>query len=325
MLKRYGLRGPALALVALAALALIAAACDGDGGSEDGAQSPDFDDTISLGEGDLFPVINNSSLAVGENRVSMSFFDETDAAVQDAQVSARFYDLNGEEPVLEEEAETRYVPVELFYIDEESGQEKRIVGSGGVYVADVTFDTAGNWGLEAVVTLDGESSEPLTFQFNVLDETPEPAVGDPAPPSEQILLSDVDDISEIDSSYPPHPEMHQITVADALELDVPIVLYVGTPAFCESRVCGPVMEAVMDPLYDEYSDEATFIHVEPFQLKELREGTARIPVPLTEEWGLRSEPWIFVIDSEGLVAAKFEGMAGLDEVETVVRGLLAEA
>jgi len=323
MTTRSKLRWPALAALALAALALVAAACKGDdGGSPDDGQVCDFRESVALGEGDLFPVLNNSSLAVGDNRLSLAFFDESDAAVLDADVSLRICDLTGEEPVLASEAEADYIPVELFYIDEQSGKEKRIVANAGVYVTNVSFDQAGDWGLEATLAIDGEETDLIPFQFTVLEESPEPAVGDPAPPSEQVLLSEVDDISEIDSSFPPHPEMHGITVADALELGKPTVLFIGTPAFCESRTCGPVMETVMDPLYDEYSEDVTLIHVEPFQLKELREGTARIPVQTTEDWGLRSEPWIFVIDSEGLVAGKFEGVTGLEEVRAVVEATL---
>ena len=82
------------------------------------------------------------------------------------------------------------------------------------------------------------------------------------------------------------------------------------------------MDTVMDPLYEKYSDEAVFIHIEPFQLKQLREGIDRIPVEATAEWGLRTEPWLFVIDAQGRIVGKFEGITALDEVETVLVGVL---
>ncbi len=116
--------------------------------------------------------------------------------------------------------------------------------------------------------------------------------------------------------------MHGITIADALAEGRPLVVAFATPAFCETRTCGPVMESVMDPLYDQYQDRAGFIHVEPFQLQELRDGTGRIPVPATSEWGLQTEPWIFVVDADGRVAAKFESITALDEVESVLVDLL---
>ena len=313
---------PGRLVAALAALTLLATAAAACGGSSEPSDA-EFPDVITLGEGEVFPVITNSTLAVGENRLSLGLLDQEYVPVLNAEVHLRFFDLTADEPVLSSEADARYVPVELFIIDEQSGKEKRLVGSNGVYVTQVRFDTAGDWGLQLDVTLaDGRRLEPIPFRFNVLEETIEPAIGEPAPASRQLTLADVADITEIDSSFPSRPQMHETTVADALATGKPIVVAFATPAFCESRTCGPVMDTVMDPLHQKYQDQAVFIHIEPFSLKELREGSARIPVPATEEWSLRTEPWVFVIDRQGKVAAKFEGITNLDEVESVLARVL---
>ena len=222
---------------------------------------------------------------------------------------------------MKSEADARFIPVELYFIDEGPGKEKQVVGSNGVYVAEVSFDRAGRWGVEVRVTLAGDELDPVPFRFDVLEETPEPALGDAAPASRQFTLADVADISEIDSSYPPRPHMHDVTAGDALAGGKPLVIAFATPAFCESRTCGPVMDTVMDPLYEKHKDEAVFIHIEPYQLRELREGAGEIHVEATTEWGIQTEPWIFVVGRDGKVAAKFEGIVALAEVETA----LAEA
>ncbi|MCH7522262.1 MAG: hypothetical protein IH920_00635 [Chloroflexi bacterium] len=305
----------AAVLAALAVLATAAAAC----GGSSAPSAPEFPDVITLGEGEVFPVITNSTLAVGENRFSLGLLDEENSPVLDADIHLRFFDLTGDEPVLTSEADARFVPVELSFIDEPSGKEKRLLGSNGVYVTQVSFDTVGAWGVQLDVTLaDGRQLEPIPFRFDVLEETAEPAIGDPAPASRQLTLADVDDVTEIDSSFPSRPHMHEITVADALAAGKPILVAFATPAFCESRTCGPLMDTVMDPLYERYADDAVFIHIEPFQLKQLREGIDRIPVEATAEWGLQTEPWLFVIDAQGRIVAKFEGIIALDEVETVL-------
>ncbi|MBI1886552.1 MAG: hypothetical protein HYS09_09625 [Chloroflexi bacterium] len=244
------------------------------------------------------------------------------AAILGADVYLTFYDLNGDQPQVRSDAHAQFLGAELFFIDEASGNEKRIVGETGVYVAPVTFDQPGEWGVRVDVTIGDRRLDPLPFRFNVLEKSPEPAIGDSAFPSRQRILDDVKEISQIDSSFPPRPHMHSITVADALKKEKPIVLAFATPAFCESRTCGPVMETVMDPLYNKYKGRAIFIHIEPYKLKELREGIGRIPVKATNEWKLESEPWIFVIDSQGKIAGKFEGIIGLKEVEQVLRDAL---
>jgi len=303
---------PLLALVALAA----AAACGDSSGQQDM-----FPDVITLGEGDISPEITNSALAVGENRFSLGLLDKDNSPVLGAQVRLRFFDLNGDEPVMRSEANARFIPVELSFIDEQ--KERRVAGSNGVYVAEVSFGRAGDWGVEVSATLAGKKLKPVPFRFNVLEKTPEPAVGDPAPPSRQLTLADVADISDIDSSYPPRPQMHDVTVADALASGKPLVIAFATPAFCESRTCGPVMETVMDPLYRKHKDEAVFIHIEPYRLKELREGIGQIPVEATSEWRINTEPWLFVVGRDGKLAAKFEGIVALDELETALWAALA--
>ena len=40
------------------------------------------------------------------------------------------------------------------------------------------------------------------------------------------------------------------------------------------------------------------------------------------EWGLPTEPWVFVVDAKGKVAAKFEGMAYPDELTAALDALL---
>ena len=44
-----------------------------------------------------------------------------------------------------------------------------------------------------------------------------------------------------------------------------------------------------------------------------------------EEWNLRSEPWIFVVDGRGIVRARFEGLTTRRELEGALRLVLAPA
>lgn len=301
-------------LLLAAALAALAVACGGGDGSPD-EPGERFPDVVTLGEGEFSPVINNHTLGVGANRFSLGLLDEENEPILEAEVHLAFYDLSDGGETFKSETDARFIPLELSYTDEESGGEKRVVGNGGAYVAKVVFDRAGPWGVEIFVRRDGKQLEPVPFRFDVFPKTLEPRKGDPAPATVQPVLSDVDDISEIDSSFPPRPHMHDITVADALALDKPILLAFATPAFCESRTCAPVMDTVMDPLYARIKDLVTFIHIEPYNLELLRSGAGRVAVEATAAWQIRTEPWIFVIDRAGRIAAKFEGIVALDEVE----------
>ncbi len=311
---------PAARAMAVATLAILLVACGSGSSSE-----TRFPDVLTLGGGELFPAIANHSLGVGPERVSIAITDRDGNAVLDVAVNARFFDLNGKAPTPKAEVDARFVPVDLSYIDEQSVDRRTPAGRGGVYVTNVDFDTPGDWGMMVTVTRDGRASKPIPFRFTVLEHTPEPAVGDPAPPSRQATLADVRDLGEVDSSYPLRPAMHDTTVAAAIEARRPAVIAFATPAFCESRTCAPVMDTVMDPLAATYAGRAAFIHVEPYVLKDLREANVRRPVPATQEWRLQSEPWVFVVGADGRIAAKFEGPAALDEVRSALDRALAAA
>jgi len=41
-----------------------------------------------------------------------------------------------------------------------------------------------------------------------------------------------------------------------------------------------------------------------------------------DEWGLPTEPWTFVIDSQGLVQAKFEQFTTADQIEAKLLEIL---
>jgi hypothetical protein len=313
---RCGRHAALLLFGALLAVAL-ASACGGSSSDNAG-----FPDVISLGKGELFPAITNQVLAVGDNRLTMTLTDRGDDRVLGATMHLKFYDLNAKKPRLHAEADARFIPVQLSYVDEQSNHEKTVTGADGAYVAGVNFDAPGNWGVQIIVTRDGRTLDPLPFRFNVLEKPLEPGIGDPAPPSRQVTLANVASIDEIDTSYPPRPQMHDVTVADALRTGRPIVVAFATPAFCKSRTCAPVMDTVMDALYAKYRDQAIFIHIEPYQLPQLRQANQEEPVPATREWGLQTEPWVFVIDRTGHIAGKFEGIMAADEVEQTLQRAL---
>ena len=316
--REAGRRRAAVLLSALAALAF--AACAGSSAPSGAAPS----DVVTSGEGNVFPVLANNTLAVGHNRFSLMLVDHEESPILDANVYLRFFDLTGEQPVIKSEADARFIPMELYFTEDHPGSEKRPAGNNGTYVTSVDFDAPGRWGVDISVTMGGRQIELIPLQLDIMEESPEPAVGDPAPPSRQPTLADVTDIAEIDSSIPFRPNMHDITVADALAAGRPLVVAFATPAFCESRTCGPIMDTIMDLLYDKYQEQAAFIHIEPYKLEELRRGDGLFHVEAMEEWNLQTQPWLFVIDRSGKIAAKFEGITARDEVETVLRQALEQ-
>ena len=94
---------------------------------------------------------------------------------------------------------------------------------------------------------------------------------------------------------------------EALDEAKPLVVVFATPAYCLSATCGPQL-AELAKVRDRYAAQANFIHIEIFENPHLLEGQRANAqrVAATYEWGLPTEPWTFVVDADGRIAAKFD-------------------
>ncbi len=96
------------------------------------------------------------------------------------------------------------------------------------------------------------------------------------------------------------------------------------PAFCQSRQCGPTLDAVKD--FAKTEPGITFINVEPYKLQYANGSLQPVfdangnlqPTDVTNAWGLLSEPWIFVVDKNGIVQGSFSLIFTTDELKAAV-------
>ncbi len=311
--------------IALALVALFIAGCGSGGNPPDDGTTTEWPRVQELGDQDITPIPLQSEIVVGDRRFNLGLLDsESQDLILGANVSMAFYTIKAEEGTLQGETPATYVGLIENFVHEHEGDVLHTHEGAevGGYVAQFTFQTPGDWGVELTGAIDGEPFDPVRFRFDVLERGAAPAIGDPAPRSEQPTVRDVAGISDIDSSNPPRPELHEMTVAEALDTGKPVVVSFATPAFCTSRLCGPVLDQVVVPVWEEYKDRAAFIHIEPYDLARARNGEGLIPVPAMVEWGLQTEPWVFVIDREGRVAARFEGISSAAELEAALQALL---
>jgi hypothetical protein len=273
--------------------------------------------------GALQPLITTSELAVGENRFAFGLL-KNHKLLDDAKVVVRVYEIRDEQALLTQVAPARYHKLEVV----EQGNHVHIHPDGtrhlhgdatdvqGVYVAQVTFRRPGSWGLEILAQQGDGPIEAARLTVDALAVAHAPMPGTPAPRSRNPVASDVSDLRRIDSSDPPDPRLHQIRIADAIAQGKPQVIVFASPRLCTSRVCGPVVDVVRT-LIPTYGDRVVFIHQEIWQADS--PGTF---APTVRAWNLRSEPWIFVVDGQGMIRARFEGLTTRRELEAVLRHML---
>jgi hypothetical protein len=186
-----------------------------------------------------------------------------------------------------------------------------------VYSTQVDFPSDGEWRIVALVKRDGETKGTLLPSAVVGEFSGIPRPGQPAPRIHTPTAADVGgDLAQITTRIPPDTQ-NKVDYADALGKE-PIVLLFATPQFCQSRVCGPVVD-VAEQVKEEYGDKAAFIHMEIY--KDNKPPLTRSQV---KAFHLPTEPWLFAIDRQGRVSSVIEGAFGLPLLTSTVKKAVAE-
>lgn len=323
--KRLYRRLLGVKLVALLAVVAVLAAACGGGGEEKGAEKASTVPGASTNQTGLQAVIISSDLAVGPNRFMVGLLQDSQA-VTDAQTKFEFFKLRGNQGELRFQGEATVIKMMRGIVREKPDGTRETLKAGEIaaYTASVDFNEPGDWGVRVTASRAGRTLDPLAVQFTVQEKSRSIAIGQTTPKSRQLTLADAAELSKIDTANPPDPDWHRITIADAVALGKPVAIAFTTPGFCESQMCAPMTQE-LGQLYDKYKDRVTFIHIEPYLLDKARSGQGLVPVPVMEEWGLRTEPWIFVVDGQGKVAAKFEAFVMMEEIEAALKAALGQS
>lgn len=250
-------------------------------------------------------IMVSSDLAAGPNRVAFALVDRDNRPITaaTAQVRALYTPPNADRPTAKQTALAQFQPWPP------PGSNR------GVFVTNITFDQPGAatrehpglWELDITAATAAGAAIQAKTALRVAAKPSTPPLGAPAPRSVTLTAGPNTDLATITSAPNPDPELYQLSVHQALDAGIPLVILFSTPAFCVSATCGPQLE-ILSNLKQRYRGQANFIHIEVFANPHLIQGDrlAAQRVPAVAEWGLPTEPWTFIIDSQGRIAAKFE-------------------
>jgi hypothetical protein len=268
----------------------------------------------------LQPLITTSELVVGDNRFAFGLL-KAGKLLEGADVKLRLYGIDGGEAKLAVELKVPYQAVQN--VKQERSVHRHADGTEhvhggdsvvrGLYIAQLSFARAGDWGIELLVSQENRPVEAVRLAVTVLEAPTTPAIGSAAPRSRNLIARDVKNLREIDTSPKPDARLHQVRIADAIAQRKPQLIVFATPQFCTSRMCGPVVDIVRT-LLPTYGKRVAFIHQEIWQ-----DFADKKVFPTVEEWRLFTEPWIFVVDGQGVIRAKFEGLVMKSELEAALQ------
>jgi len=310
-----------LASLALAPLIFVLSCSSGG--------SDKFPDVITIAQNEPIAQALSTEIVVGENRFPFFILDAQGIPVVDAPATITFYDLTGEEEIKKETMDAvSLVPARDAGLTEQvlhthaDGTRHVHINAGeniGLYAVQASFDKPGRWGAEIEVKSKSLNKK-LIFMFDVIAKGTVPNIGDAAPRSDNLTAADVTDLSIIDTSTEPTADMHTMSIADAVATGNPTLVLFAAPGYCTSLICGPEYE-IMRKLYGQYQGKpVNFVHVEFYQDPATPQ---KRPVQAAAEWNLRTEPWFFLIDGKGNIAARFEGPTGLNELEAAIKRVSA--
>jgi hypothetical protein len=267
------------------------------------AHSHDHEHEGETTAADMQVVLVPSELVVGQNRMAVGLLDGKKQMIQEADVHFQYFDLSDPAtPQSEQEAAATVV--------------QSPDGRTTIFAHDRRFEHAGEWGLEVQANLVDGQTAVQRIKFNVTPNSNSVLPGDVAPQVQTPKLIDAaGDFSQITSAWEPNPAFYQLSLDEALTNGKPTVLLLATPAFCQTRFCGPAYE-IATTLETEFGDTVNFIHVEVYAGLPDPSQTDWTLSPVMDAFGLRTEPWVYVMDADGQVVYRAEGMFTEEEIAT---------
>lgn len=307
-------------------LALLVAGCGGDSDETGSAAKIGVAETTGSVEGSLphwveselaaapggfvSLTLSSSDFAVGPNRVGFLIVRQNGKLVQSPRATVWVGEEGASKPA---RVEAELVPLEPHSHQPGSAPHDHLDATD-LYVTHVDLPATGRYWV--VVTPKGEDIQGVG-SIEVASESATPALGAKAPHSDNPTLADAP-AEAISTARPPDTELLRDSIAGALDAHEPFVVVFATPKYCESRTCGPTVETVDAVRHDLVSSPVRWIHVEIYEDNDPAKGTNE----WVKQWNLPSEPWVFVVDEQGLIREKFEGAVSKDELEQAVRSHL---
>lgn len=279
------------------------------------------------GTGDLTPLVIVSELTVGANRMALGIVqDGSPVNDPEAKIHLKFYDRADTSAAVKAEADAAYFGQGL---------------PAAVYVAYPTFDRAGEWDVVVETQLSG-AVQPVSkrLRIEVMETTTTPNIDQPALAVKTPTVADTP-LEQISSGAQPNPALYQISLDEALKSGKPTAVLFATPGYCRTAMCGPNVK-VLGELQQKFGQQINFIHVEiykfPFDASFTSQAEAYNAAvannrAMTEAeqaagfsdgmlaWKLSTEPWLFLINKDGIIQERFEGGITVEELTPKLEAL----
>jgi hypothetical protein len=201
-------------------------------------------------------------------------------------------------------------------------------GDGKVVVNAVSADRHDKglplpyWPFTLALTAPGvytlKTSDNLEGSFSVVDPSQEkiPKPGEKLPPFDTPTTTDSRGVNPICSRQPICP-LHDITLTQALQTGKPVAYFIGTPAFCQTGVCGPILDFVVAQ-HQRLGDKVAMVHADVYT-----DSAATTTTPAVNAYNMTFEPCLWVADASGTVVERLDFVFDEGELSAAVAKVTA--
>jgi hypothetical protein len=249
----------------------------------------------------------------GRNRFAFALFDSARKQISDLPVVLYVARAGGGKAAPAVPASWQSLAVKPQFQSRSVASDPNAAKS--LYSAEVDLPKTGRYEVLAIARLDNRlvPAANAAGALHVKSHSAVPDVGQRPPAIDTPTKAGAGgDIRKIDTRLPPATDLHDTSFKDVLGKK-PVILLFATPALCQSRVCGPVVD-IAEQVKAEHGKGATFIQQEIYNDNDLKKGFR----PQVRAFHLPTEPWLFAIDRHGRVVARMEGAFSVTEMQQAV-------
>ena len=184
------------------------------------------------------------------------------------------------------------------------------------YPLMTTFAETGVWSI--TTELDGQESS-QSFMVQAPDTVALLQVGGAMVPVDSPTPTEPRGVTPICTRDPICP-LHDRTLGEVLAGGKPVALLISTPQFCQTGVCGPVLDTMLD-LRTEFPGIA-FVHAEVYNDPNNGGDPAAAGVTATvQAYGLSFEPSLFVAGADGIITSRLDNIFDRGELRAALAGV----
>ena len=256
----------------------------------------------------LIATLGSSDIAVGSNRLIIGIQNPQRNTITANKISIDFF---------QEENNTS-----VFKFSNEGYFINWPNSKSGIFTTTVDFDTPGDW-LAEITPQDGEyKNQKARIVIGVKSISSTPKVGDKIPKTNNLVAINTEELKNITSDINPLFELYNKGVDEILlSKEKPLLLLFATPGQCKSFTCGPQIN-IIKTLHENYRKDMYFVHIEVYDMQSRNsEGEFTEISSVIKHWNLPSEPWVFLINKEGIITDKFESFVPQIELELSIKQL----